>query len=247
MGCVSQLTRQAFTFFLLTLSKIALTRGEFGDILQYTGNHYCILVLYDDMTPQTFENTTETVANVIACSSRLFRHYGYKKTSVADIVADVHISKKTLYLIFPSKREILSECAWRDTVDSIKAFGSTVKPGSRPDVVMLALCRYIFTDRIRKGTDGAFWGLYSRDKEIREAYRASLKRVLGDIYSEGKTQGLFKPVDSPHAADTILAMLIAAHERFHMVKQPMTLFNDTLGMIADAVAFKQRPRFDSMH
>jgi len=198
------------------------------------------------MSPTSFESTTESVAKIISCASELFRYYGYKKTSVEEIAAGVHISKKTLYAIFPSKLEILNEAAWRDTVDTIKDFGSSVIPGAKADVVLLSLCRYIFADRIKKGVDGRFFGIYSKELVLQTSYRASLKRVLKDLYGEGRNNGLFKPVDPAFAADIVLAMLLSAHERFHMATQPMTLFNDTLGMVADAVAYKERLRFDRM-
>lgn len=243
---VLRISCKSFARRVLTLIENNLDKRDTPRYTEKTGNRIRILVFEDDMSPKTFESTTGTVAKIISCASTLFRQYGYRKTSVEEIASGVHVSKKTLYAIFPSKQEILSETAWRDTVDTIKTFGSTMKPGSRPDTVLLSLCRYIFTDRIKSGADGIFYAIYSEDNNLKIAYQIALKRVFKDIYSEGRHSGLFKPVDPAYAADLIVAMIITAHERFHMATQPMTLFNDTLSMIADAVAYKERLPFDRM-
>jgi len=198
------------------------------------------------MTPKTYKKTTQTVDDIIHCATEYFKSYGYKKTTVVDIASNLHISKKTLYSLFPSKEAILKEAAWRDTTETMRKFSETVRSDLRLDVLLLSLCRFIFTDRIKNGKNGLFWGIHSDDKDIHNSFINSLKRVINEIYEEGCRNGIFKPVDSFFATEAVVNIVMAALSNFHRVKDPVRIFNDALTIIADSVAYKSRIPFDSM-
>jgi AcrR family transcriptional regulator len=48
----------------------------------------------------------ENVARILDCAERLFRHYGYGKTNVADIARELGMSTANIYRFFASKVEI---------------------------------------------------------------------------------------------------------------------------------------------
>jgi AcrR family transcriptional regulator len=48
----------------------------------------------------------ETVARILDTAERLFRHYGYAKTNVADIAKDLGMSPANIYRFFASKTEV---------------------------------------------------------------------------------------------------------------------------------------------
>ncbi|HWK64191.1 MAG TPA: TetR family transcriptional regulator [Rhizobiaceae bacterium] len=48
----------------------------------------------------------ETVGRILEAAERLFRHYGYSKTTVADIARDLGMSPANVYRFFSSKEEI---------------------------------------------------------------------------------------------------------------------------------------------
>jgi len=196
--------------------------------------------------PKTFIKTTETVDSVIHCAAEHFHKYGYRKTTVDDIASMVHISKKTLYALFPSKEEILREVAWRDTIEIVRTFSNSLSPDTQPDTLIMSLCRYIFFDRIKKGKKGLFKGIHSDDRFIKNAYLEALKRVVKEIYKGGCDTGLFKPFDPVFATEVIVGMLATALDHFHKTTEPVAMFNDTLTAIADAVAYKNRIQFDAM-
>jgi AcrR family transcriptional regulator len=198
------------------------------------------------MIPNTIENTTKLVDSIIHCAGELFKKYGYKKATVDEIAGELRISKRTLYSLFSSKIDILREVAWRDTMEVMQVFTETVPVGISSDKALLSLCRFIFLDRIKHGTDGKFSGLYISDPDINAAYRAALRRVVSIIYEDGMKHGLFKPVEPVFAAEAVTALITAATSLFHRGEKPLTVFNNALSMIADAVAFKNRIPFDSM-
>ncbi|WP_312858692.1 TetR family transcriptional regulator [Rhizobium sp. G21] len=49
---------------------------------------------------------SETVTRILDAAERLFRHYGYAKTNVADIARDLGMSPANIYRFFTSKVEI---------------------------------------------------------------------------------------------------------------------------------------------
>lgn len=50
---------------------------------------------------------------IIRAAESLFSHYGYRKTTMADIARDVGMSTANLYRYFANKEEIMAECAQR--------------------------------------------------------------------------------------------------------------------------------------
>lgn len=57
-----------------------------------------------DLSPDA--NRQENVARILDSAERLFRHYGYSKTTVADIARDLGMSTANIYRFFASKVEI---------------------------------------------------------------------------------------------------------------------------------------------
>jgi AcrR family transcriptional regulator len=192
------------------------------------------------MSAATIQNTTKLIEAIIPVAAKLFQRYGYKKTTVDEIARDVRISKKTLYEVFPSKEEILRETVWRETVEVIRAFDDTLPPDSNPDTVLVFLCHYIFNDSINKGENGTFWNLYVDDDDIYLATLGALKRIVHAIIADGIKSGIFKPVDTGLAAELVVSMLTVPIRDIHLYDDPLRRINETLQMIADAVAYKDR-------
>lgn len=48
----------------------------------------------------------ENVTRILDCAERLFRHYGYTKTTVADVAKELGMSTANIYRFFSSKTEI---------------------------------------------------------------------------------------------------------------------------------------------
>ena len=163
-----------------------------------------------------------------------------------DIASRAQISKKTLYDIFPSKEEILGEVTWRYITEIVHTFRSSLPPDVHPDTLLLSFCRFVFTDRIKNGKQGIFWGIGVDDNEIRKSCLNALKRAVKDIYDSGCQAGIFKPVESVFATEVIVNIVIAALENYHKTSEPLRMFNDALSMIADSIAFKDRIVFDKM-
>ena len=61
----------------------------------------------NDIAENTLEITRqENITRILDAAERLFRHYGYSKTTVADIARDLGMSPANIYRFFASKVEI---------------------------------------------------------------------------------------------------------------------------------------------
>ncbi|EJJ27805.1 TetR family transcriptional regulator [Rhizobium sp. CF142] len=61
----------------------------------------------DDIAETTLDVTRqENITRILDAAERLFRHYGYSKTTVADVARDLGMSPANIYRFFASKVEI---------------------------------------------------------------------------------------------------------------------------------------------
>ena len=63
-------------------------------------------------------------SQIVEAAHNRFRHYGYGKTTMAEIAADTGMSAANLYRYFKSKQDIIAECANRcmcERVDRLRA------------------------------------------------------------------------------------------------------------------------------
>ena len=198
-----------------------------------------------NMAIKSIEDSLKLIEKVIPYAGKLFRKYGYKKTTVDDIAHGIHISKKTLYEIFPSKDKILTETIWHEIKEALIGFYDTVPNGSQPDTILLLFCLFIFTDRIEQGENGYFWALYVDDYYINKAEIDAIKRVVDTIYLEGYQNGIFKPINSIFASEVIVSIITVATKSFHLTENP-SMFNEALSMIADSISYKKRLKFGGL-
>ncbi len=197
------------------------------------------------MAFKSIEDSSKIIEKVIPYAGKLFQKYGYKNTTVDDIASGIHISKKTLYDVFPSKKDILSEIIWCETKEVLNKFYDTIPSGSQPDTILLLFCLFIFTDRIERSENGYFWALYIDDDYINKAEIDAIKRVVNTIYHEGSQNGIFKPINSIFATEVIVRIITAATKNFHLNEDP-SIFNEALSMIADSISYKKRLKFKGL-
>jgi AcrR family transcriptional regulator len=198
------------------------------------------------MNPDTVSSTSKLLDSIIEYAGKRFKQFSFRKTTVDDIARDLRISKRTLYTVFSSKDAILREVAWRDTEEIIREFNETIPAETPAERMLLDLCRFIFTDRLKRGRIGRFQGLFSTDADMAGAYRAAIVRIFSALCREGANRGAIKPVNPDLAAEHILALVLTATGKFHLFPKPAAVFTDTLCMIADAVALRNRIPFDAM-
>lgn len=134
-------------------------------------------------------------AQILEVATRLFGAGGYEATSLAQIAADVGVTKQALYRHFRSKDELFLACAvraWESMGTAI--FAAATRPGP-PDVQLWRgiVAYFDFIDDHRD-----LWRIVypqgTRDaevvKELRETQRGAIRMMVGLFSSTAEDEGM---------------------------------------------------------
>lgn len=159
---------------------------------------------------ETIENTLEAtrqenVARILDAAERLFRHYGYAKTTVADIARDLGMSPANVYRFFASKVEIHQAICGRMLAASYQmAYDACHLPISA-------------SDRLRRFVEGQYQMTVDtmldqekvhemvvvaieRDWHVIEKHVDSIHALIADVIREGMASGEFVEQDADVAS-----------------------------------------------
>ena len=155
----------------------------------------------NDIAENTLEITRqENVTRILDAAERLFRHYGYSKTTVADIARDLGMSPANIYRFFASKVEIHQAICGRMLVTCYQfAYDIRHQPGSASE----RLRRYVETqyqwtldtmlDEMK--VHEMIIVAIERDWHVIEKHIDSIHDVLAEIIAEGIAAGEFAEQD----------------------------------------------------
>ena len=83
-------------------------------------------------------------SQIVEATHTRFRHYGYGKTTMAEIAGDTGMSAANLYRYFNSKQDIIAECANRYMCERIDRLRVAVR---KPELSAIErLKTYVLTD-----------------------------------------------------------------------------------------------------
>lgn len=132
---------------------------------------------------------------IFDAATRLFRRYGYAKTSHADISAEADIGRTTFYEHFASKEDLLVQLVRRDLPALIDEMLSDIDPGLPPDIrlheLTVRFVEFVGTDHL-----GLILHTEARrlsadaQRGIAESHEALSSEVM-DIYRAGTESGTF--------------------------------------------------------
>ena len=157
------------------------------------------------MPPPTAD---ETRARILKEAERLFRHYGYSKTTVADIADACAMSSANVYRFFASKLEIV-EAICNLIISGLEAELHKIAITDEPASVRLTR----FIEHIARHTAETYiqekkvhdmvvvameehWGAIERHLQAREV-------MLAGIIASGIEAGEFKPQNPARAASCV--------------------------------------------
>lgn len=158
----------------------------------------------------------ETRRDIVATAHRLFTTIGYRKTTVADIAAELAMSPANIYRFFDSKKSINEAVAERllgEIADELEAIASSGK-GSAADrlgAVMRALARlseerFMSNKRMYDMVEDAMaesWGVCA-------AYVERVSTLFGRLIGEGMASGVFA-VDDPEVGGLCVHSLMVCN------------------------------------
>jgi len=159
----------------------------------------------------------DTRARILTEAERLFRHYGYGKTTIADISEACGMSAANIYRFFPSKSALMEAiCAQVITDIETKLFQIVRLPIPAPERLTLfikAIHTHTLEDLLdhRKVHEMVVVAM----EEQWAAIRAHLDRVaayIAELIKDGIARGEFAPKDVERTAKTVhTAMVCFCH------------------------------------
>jgi len=180
-------------------------------------------------------------SQIVEAAHNRFSHYGYGKTTMAEIAADTGMSAANLYRYFKSKQDIIAECANRcmcERVDRLRA--AIRKPGMG---AIEQLQTYVLTD-LNMSHEMA-----EDDERISELVNnITLQRpdmvykkieaentLIAEILSHGNETGEFSIDDIPNTASTIHMSLVIFNVPIFMSLYSLEEFKEKANSIIELI------------
>ena len=140
----------------------------------------------------------DTKAQILEAATERFRHYGYRKTTMAEVAGDCLMSAGNLYRYFESKSDIGAavSVAWFDALHQT-ARAAIAQPGLSPrqklEAYVLAVNRFTVeslrnTPHIQEMVDF----LCEERRDLVEQHLGSCHEIVATILEEGVKRGAFE-------------------------------------------------------
>jgi AcrR family transcriptional regulator len=152
---------------------------------------------------------------IVETAERLFRQYGYQKTTVADIAAELGMSPANVYRFFASKAAIIEAVARRVTTEvgeqireAISEPGLSARERLRRYVHVTTraiIQRCISDNRLHAMVHVAIeqnWGVI-------QAHKENLRRMIAEVIADGVRAGEFDVKDIEIAAQCFQAATVS--------------------------------------
>lgn len=147
----------------------------------------------------------ENIDRILEAAERLFRHYGYSKTTVADIARDLGMSSANVYRFFASKEQIHQAIAGRMLAASL-ALNRSIAALPLPAAERLRRCILeqhritVETMLDEKKVHEMVIVAIERDWHVIDSYIDDLHVILAGIIEDGIEAGEFARQDARVAA-----------------------------------------------
>lgn len=161
------------------------------------------------------EETTEAIKNdILDKAFSRFGHYGFGKTTMAEIAKDCDMSAGNLYRYFENKKEIGAGCARRCMQQKAELVREIVRnnklnPDAKLKQFALDLLDYMHQQFSDQPPLMELIDFISRERwDIVQNYMEQERSLLSEILSEGNRSGEYKIADVMETAKWIQASLI---------------------------------------
>ena len=168
------------------------------------------MVLMPTQKPKQQESSIDQVAvrRVVAVARRQFLAHGFRSVSMDDLAAELGMSKKTLYVAFPSKTALI-EAVLKDKFREVERDLEQVAKGQAADV---EVALHQLLDCIQRHTaeiQPAFVRDIGRETPelfqlVEQKRRELIRHYFGGLFEDGKQTGMIRTDISTHLIIEIL-------------------------------------------
>jgi AcrR family transcriptional regulator len=155
----------------------------------------------------------ENVDRILDAAERLFKHYGYSKTNVADIAKDLGMSPANIYRFFSSKAEIHKALANRMLAASRDvAFANAKRPVSATERLrdhflqqhQITVETLLHENKVHEMVVVAIEEQWS----VVEDHIMKLRLIVAGLVREGIASGEFRDQDADFAAECLCDCIV---------------------------------------
>jgi AcrR family transcriptional regulator len=148
----------------------------------------------------------ENVERILDAAERLFKHYGYAKTNVADIARDLSMSSANIYRFFASKAEIHQALARRMLAGQYEVLLNNARgPGSACERLTnhLVLQHRVTVETMLDEEKVHEMVLVAMDQQwqVIQEHILRIRDLVQSVIEEGISSGEFRQQDSLMAAE----------------------------------------------
>lgn len=162
-------------------------------------------------TMETKTDTKEDIKNQILCKSEVrFSHYGFNKTTMAEIAKDCYMSAANLYRYFENKEEIGACIVEQCMQEKEKIFRNVVQmSGLRAaemlEKIVLEELNYLYCQVSEKTKISELVQFISTHRmDIVDAHCGRKKALIAEIMAKGNASGEFEIPDIVAASETFM-------------------------------------------
>ena len=155
---------------------------------------------------------SDTPGRIVATAERLYRQFGHKKTTVADIARALSMSPANIYRFFPS-RDAVSEAVCRRLLDDLvsAATEAAQRSATAEDRLRALLLGLVHLNVERSSTDRPLHRLVaaaaSENWPVVTEHAARIDSILAAIVADGMRRGEFRKGDAQRAGRCVRAAM----------------------------------------
>ncbi len=191
-------------------------------------------------------NQPDIRQQIVEAAEQRFRHYGYRKTTMAEIAGDLGMSAANLYRYFSNKEDIGAacvECCFKEMElilrEVVEKQGLSAEQKLRQ--FTLTNLDYIYNEAINNPKINELNEMFINERaELLHKKKQVIQSLIAEILAEGNRTGEFRVDDLLKTSESIAAATVAF--RFPLF---MTLFskekfeqlaNDVIGLLIQGLA-----------
>jgi AcrR family transcriptional regulator len=176
------------------------------------------------------QSHTETRTQILDAAEQRFRHYGYGKTTMAEIAKDVNMSAGNLYRFFQNKQDIAAACAQRclaTMVDELQPIvdDDSLTAAERLENYALGMLHYTHDQCENSSRINELVDMVANERpDLVHKNNQDLGLQVITLLESGHQSGEFEIEDPAVAADAILTALVKFRVPIFMGLYPLEQF-----------------------
>jgi AcrR family transcriptional regulator len=142
------------------------------------------------------QGNSEKLDFILQAAQKRLGRYGFEKTTMSEIAADVNMSKASLYYYFPDKESLLRAVLYKELEEYFSLIGNRMKELDDPEAMIREFIRMrheFFTTflNLAKFRFSNFYQIRPHFQELIAELHSKESELLKEIFSKGILEGRF--------------------------------------------------------